>query len=549
MAVATIADGETVTTTQTLGTGDLLRIADGGTLALVLAAPAVHMIGADSALVNEGTISLRGVREAAVQADAAGALDLRVRNQGSISGLGGGVALRSEPGSTGQAIIVNGGAIEGNQGAAIDLAGLSADAVKLTSSGRDAGITSAGATDVMALGGDIRDIFLRNAAVILARDDPDRSELGDAIALGDAGYGHVFIHNYNFARIEGGANGISGRNDAWIKNRQFGEIIGRNGAGIAMDTDAADGTVTIINQELISGRHDGLGGGAGVGVRVGHLVDIFNIGDIVGVGESGDGSLSVGVRAGGGTVQSGSFGRIAGVSHGILIDDGTGGAAAGATHIVNAGSVAAETGTAMRLIGDHDDVIANIGVVTGGAGIAIEAGDGADTVRNSGRIVGSVDLGAGDDLYRAKDGFRYDGIVEGTILGGAGNDVIIGSIGADRIAGGAGRDRMTGGGGADVFLFGEGDTAADAGAADMILDLQAIDTIDLSAMDADGGVAGDQAFAWVGTAAFSGTAGELRAAGQGAHTLIEGDTDGDGAADLAILIAGAFAPADIGFAL
>ena len=49
---------------------------------------------------------------------------------------------------------------------------------------------------------------------------------------------------------------------------------------------------------------------------------------------------------------------------------------------------------------------------------------------------------------------------------------------------------------------------------------------------------GDQAFAWIGDAAFSGTAGELRFAFAGNTTTVTGDTDGDGAADFALWLTG-----------
>jgi serralysin len=44
----------------------------------------------------------------------------------------------------------------------------------------------------------------------------------------------------------------------------------------------------------------------------------------------------------------------------------------------------------------------------------------------------------------------------------------------------------------------------------------------------------------VGTNAFSNVAGELRQAASGANTLIEGDVNGDGAADFSILLKGTY---------
>jgi hypothetical protein len=70
---------------------------------------------------------------------------------------------------------------------------------------------------------------------------------------------------------------------------------------------------------------------------------------------------------------------------------------------------------------------------------------------------------------------------------------------------------------------------------DRILDFAAgSDKIDLSRIDADSAAAGDQAFAWIGSNAFGGSAGQLRAYQDGANWFVEGDTDGNGSADFVI---------------
>lgn len=53
------------------------------------------------------------------------------------------------------------------------------------------------------------------------------------------------------------------------------------------------------------------------------------------------------------------------------------------------------------------------------------------------------------------------------------------------------------------------------------------------------GTAGDQAFAWIGTAAFGNVAGQLRyeLSPSGARTIL-GDVDGDGTAELYIQVTG-----------
>ncbi len=60
----------------------------------------------------------------------------------------------------------------------------------------------------------------------------------------------------------------------------------------------------------------------------------------------------------------------------------------------------------------------------------------------------------------------------------------------------------------------------------------------LSLIDADTGTGGNQAFAFIGSGAFTNVAGQLRYAKQSGTTYVEGDTDGDGAADFVIALTG-----------
>ena len=64
------------------------------------------------------------------------------------------------------------------------------------------------------------------------------------------------------------------------------------------------------------------------------------------------------------------------------------------------------------------------------------------------------------------------------------------------------------------------------------------DTIRLDGVDANSGAGGDQAFAFIGGAAFSGTAGELRNQQISGNTYVQGDTNGDGIADFMIRLDG-----------
>ena len=137
-----------------------------------------------------------------------------------------------------------------------------------------------------------------------------------------------------------------------------------------------------------------------------------------------------------------------------------------------------------------------------------------------------------------------------------GNDTLTGGGGSDTLDGGAGRDTLTGDAGADTLIGGAGnDRFVFAGAADTdgdrIMDFRSGDIIDLSGIDAVAGSAGsDEAFALIGTAAFSGTAGELRiVAAEGRGWTVSGDVNGDAVADFTLTVMGSAAPVAIDFVL
>lgn len=75
---------------------------------------------------------------------------------------------------------------------------------------------------------------------------------------------------------------------------------------------------------------------------------------------------------------------------------------------------------------------------------------------------------------------------------------------------------------------------------DRIGDFSVGDKLDFSAIDAKTTVPGNDAFAWIGTGAFSGVAGQLHYHRDAAtaQTLVEGDTNGDRAADFQLALTG-----------
>jgi Ca2+-binding RTX toxin-like protein len=144
------------------------------------------------------------------------------------------------------------------------------------------------------------------------------------------------------------------------------------------------------------------------------------------------------------------------------------------------------------------------------------------------------DLGAGGDD-------RLDG--------GRGADELHGEVGDDALTGGVGRDRLSGGVGADRFLLDDGDTGAAAADRDVILDFASgLDRIDLAAIDARAGAAGDQTFVWIGANAFT-APGQLRWQRVGADVIVEGNVDRAAVVDLAIELREVVAVAETDFVL
>jgi hypothetical protein len=176
------------------------------------------------------------------------------------------------------------------------------------------------------------------------------------------------------------------------------------------------------------------------------------------------------------------------------------------------------------LIGTLDlNLTGNAGknTLTGNAGANLILGLGGDDTISALAGNDTVNGGAGNDL----------------IEGGAGNDTLNGGTGMDTLFGGVGKDRLIGGADADVFAF---RTKAEAGNGvnrDVIVDfVVGLDKIDLSAIDANELLEGNQAFSFIGDTAFGGMAGELRYAATSG--FIYADTNGDTVADFQLQLIG-----------
>ena len=191
-------------------------------------------------------------------------------------------------------------------------------------------------------------------------------------------------------------------------------------------------------------------------------------------------------------------------------------------------------------------------ILNGGAGAdTMTGGAGSDTyvVDNSGDRCIEANGAAGIDTVLSTTSYSLAGshlenltLVGGANIYGLGNSIantITGNGGANLIDGMGGRDTLTGNGGADTFLF---RTLTDSGlgsARDTITDFaKGIDKIDLSLIDANAAASGNQAFGFIGTGGFTGQAGQLHQITVNGNTIVEGDVDGNRAADFQIQLNG-----------
>lgn len=192
----------------------------------------------------------------------------------------------------------------------------------------------------------------------------------------------------------------------------------------------------------------------------------------------------------------------------------------------------------------NDTLMGEIGndTLDGGDGSDVLSGDeGDDSFLGQG---GNDTLmgGIGNDMLDGGDGANR-------LLGDDGNDSLFGGDQNDVLIGGSGRDRLDGAAGQDRFLFiSTNDSSAAPAGRDTIVRFENVgpgvgDSIDLTPIDAQPTTAGNQAFTFIGTAAFGGVEGELRVEASGADSLIQADLTGDGTPDFEILVNNAVADA------
>jgi serralysin len=136
----------------------------------------------------------------------------------------------------------------------------------------------------------------------------------------------------------------------------------------------------------------------------------------------------------------------------------------------------------VNLFGGNDFFFAGAGNDT------VLGGSGNDALRGD----------AGNDELLGESGIDF-------LVGGSGSDRLNGGAGNDTIDGGSGKDTLTGGTGFDRFDFNSvTESLPGTVSRDLITDFShGVDRIDLSSIDANSTIAGNQAFVFIGAADFT----------------------------------------------
>jgi Ca2+-binding RTX toxin-like protein len=156
------------------------------------------------------------------------------------------------------------------------------------------------------------------------------------------------------------------------------------------------------------------------------------------------------------------------------------------------------------------------------------------------QLQGSADIdGAGNAAANNLQGNAGANSLDGA----AGSDTINGNDGDDLVIGGLGNDLLRGGTGADTFVVRQESIATPVLETDQVYDFDVQDLIDLSAIDANTRLAGDQAFVLVGAftkpdAAHDADVGQMTLTFAGGITTLRLDVNGDGKVDYQMKING-----------
>jgi Ca2+-binding RTX toxin-like protein len=373
-------------------------------------------------------------------------------------------------------------------------------------------------------------------ANVFGTDNPETLNLFDGVTnsadtiFGFGGNDDIFGLGGNDL-ILGGAgadsiNGGSGTDTASYTDSAVGVTVNLE-SGTGGGGTAEGDTLTSIENVTGSSHEDFLIGNAGNNVLTGlEDNDILKGGggsDTL-FGDSGSDTLKGGggadtLNGGSGIDTANYFDSVAGVVISLITDTAGGGDAEGD----ELNSIENVTGSA------HDD--------------HLFGNDGVNVLRGNDGIDNLKGFGGADQLF----GGDHDDFVSGM----DGNDVLHGNNGNDTINGGMNRDVMSGEAGADTFVWEDlAESGLDAATVDVVTDFSFAqgDRIDVEAIDANTTLGGNQAFTFIGTAAYSG-AGQIRVVDDGVNTFLAFSTDADPDNDGAIRLDGLLSPTAAWFVL
>ncbi|MEO7221311.1 MAG: M10 family metallopeptidase C-terminal domain-containing protein, partial [Devosia sp.] len=234
------------------------------------------------------------------------------------------------------------------------------------------------------------------------------------------------------------------------------------------------------------------------------------------IGDYGDDTL-VG-SAGADTLVGGPGTDTAAFAHAVSLDLTSG---------VHGGEAAGDIFSGLEIFALSDEVDTFVGnnareTVLGGAGDDAIDGRGGNDRLHGGLGADTMAGGMGKDMLDGK----------------AGKDKLLGGIGSDTLTGGTDADILTGGAGRDHFVFSHIDDSK-LRSFDLIKDFaHGKDKIDVSAIDANGKASGNTKFHFIGERNFSDKKGELAIDHTAKSTIILADIDGNGHADIKIVLAG-----------
>jgi Ca2+-binding RTX toxin-like protein len=259
--------------------------------------------------------------------------------------------------------------------------------------------------------------------------------------------------------------------------------------------------------------------------------DIFN-------GNDGDDFLHVTASSAGATYNGGS-------GNDTLVVDGSAGSFAGVTGIESVQLNAAN----LTLTGSQfANGLAFTTALSGTGSITVNMDAGINFLSQGFAFTGSsvtmtVNGTSGTDIIKCGTGVHTINAGDGVdqIRGGTAADIINGGDGNDKIIGFTGADIITGGAGSDQFrYFFQGDSGIGAANSDRLTDFTiGSDKLNFLLIDADAVAADDQAFNFIGNAAFTNSGvGQIRYTNSGADLLVQADVNGDGVADMEIILQG-----------